>query len=192
MKLLVDFAGIFSLFFVLTACQGQSTVTAAAPGLTGNETSPSVQITQNHSPTTLDGSPASTSTSISFKRLAWDTNGGGDLHYSITPADSAGNVFTLALSASSFHNYTNSYAIAPGDGDLYQQIRAVFYGQIQFTAPVTDPGMLTGTGSILRLYDLSDTETTYPSPVITTAGQANLFDAIRSYIDIHLSNTSGT
>ena len=188
MKFLSHFAVVSSLAVVFAGCNSESPnlstnnySTTAAPPLKAVQPT---DITPNHRPVTIDGSEVENSDSGTYiyKKISWNTSGGGDLHFSIENTMGATPAFEIRITQESFRQSTKEFQMTADAGPLFKNLRALFMGTLALDSHPPSPGMMTGTWSSVTLTTISGSEKTLESPSVTTPGTENLFQDLYSYV----------
>ncbi len=131
-------------------------------------------------------------TKNAINKIEWDTSGGGNLHYILTPnADKEGE-YLIQLTAMHFQTRQEQIVIPADEVRLHNRIDALFGGRLKITEQTMDPNARTGSFSQVTLYNALGVLAIYKRPVIANRGAENLFDEIRAYIEANIDNPQPT
>lgn len=97
----------------------------------------------------------------SYKKLVWQTEGGGQIHFEVTPPAQPGGVFVLYLASSGFREINKkSFLSQKQDPVLYARLVKIFDGKIDTHPPKKaaknksdQPEVPTGTWTSVFLVD---------------------------------------
>ena len=102
--------------------------------------------------------PAASTHPYQVDKLNWDTNGGGSLHFSVTPDQ---DQFKIHVTDYHFKVSPLDLFLTADDGTVYATVKSIFDKQRDLQKDTFTPEGLTGTWTTITLLDLDQNKTEF-------------------------------